>query len=84
MFRYMRFWIEKGQAKAGEPLTDQELGALDILDELISAPEQVVRFHLEAGDVLWVNNRTLAHNRSEFQDTPENMRLLHRMWLKAA
>lgn len=84
LFRYMRFWIEKGQAKAGEPLTDQELGALDILDELISAPEQVVRFHLEAGDVLWVNNRTLAHNRSEFQDTPENMRLLHRMWLKAA
>ncbi len=84
LFRYMRFWIEKGQARAGEPLTDQELGALDILDELISAPEQVVRFHLEAGDVLWVNNRTLAHNRSEFQDTPENVRLLHRMWLKAA
>ena len=84
LFRYMRFWIEKGQARAGEPLTDQELGALDILDALISAPEQVVRFHLEAGDVLWVNNRTLAHNRSEFQDTPENVRLLHRMWIKAA
>ena len=79
----MRFWIEKGQERAGEPLSARALGALDILDDLISAPEQAVRFHLGADDILLVNNRMLAHNRSEYQDTPGNVRCLRRMWIKA-
>lgn len=84
VFRYMRYWIEKGQERAGEPLDDTVLAALDRLDELLAADEQSVCFRLEAGDVLVVNNRTLAHNRTDYHDTPDNVRLLHRMWIQAS
>jgi len=82
VFRYMRYWIEKGHDKAGEPLSDRHLAALDFLDEILSSREQALSFRLEQGDILWVNNRTLAHNRTEYKDTPENVRRLQRMWIR--
>ncbi|MCR9244873.1 MAG: TauD/TfdA family dioxygenase, partial [bacterium] len=83
-FRYMRYWIEKGQERAGQPLGPEEVAAFDRLDELLAAPQNVVRFRLERGDVMLVNNRTLAHNRTAYVDDPDNPRLLQRMWLDAA
>jgi len=82
VFRYMRYWIEKGHAKAGEPLSEQHLAALDLLDEILCSRDQAVSFQLEKGDILWVNNRTLAHNRTEYKDTPDNIRRLQRMWIR--
>lgn len=84
VFRYMRFWIEKGQERAGEPLDEAVRTALDRLDALLGSDEQAVCFRLEAGDILVVNNRTLAHNRTDYRDTPDNVRLLHRMWIQAS
>ncbi len=82
LFRYMRYWIEVGQEKAGMPLDAAELRAFDVLDELLARPEHVVRFRLEKGDMLWVNNRVLAHNRTGYEDTPGNTRRLQRMWIQ--
>lgn len=81
VFRYMRYWIEKGHVKAGEPLSARHLAALDLLDEVLRSREQAVSFQLGKGDILWVNNRTLAHNRTEYKDTPGNIRRLQRMWI---
>lgn len=81
-FRYMRYWIEKGQARANLPLTEEHCEALDHLDERLSAKENVVSFRMEAGDILWVNNRTIAHNRTAFQDEPERPRRMTRAWIK--
>ena len=80
--RYMRYWIEKGQTRAGAPLAERELAALDTLDRYLSSSRNVVSFRLEAGDILWVNNRTLTHNRREYRDTPGNQRQLQRMWIQ--
>lgn len=82
LFRYMRYWLERGQEKAGLPLDAAAKRAFDVLDELLASPEHMVRFRLERGDVLWVNNRTLAHNRTAYQDEPGNTRLLQRMWIE--
>jgi hypothetical protein len=84
LFRYMRYWIEVGQDKAGQALDDRELRALDLLDEVLARPEHVVRFRLEQGDVLWVNNRVMAHNRTGYEDSPGNVRQLQRMWIQCA
>lgn len=84
VFRYMRYWLEVGQRKAGAPLDAAALEAFDRLDELLAQPENVVRFRLERGCALWVNNRTLAHNRTAYVDAPDHQRVLQRMWIDAS
>ncbi|MFT7535001.1 MAG: alpha-ketoglutarate-dependent taurine dioxygenase [Hyphomicrobiaceae bacterium] len=81
LFRYMRYWIEVGHRKAGVSLGAAEVEAMDRLDALLQHPDNVVRFRLERGDILWVNNRLVAHNRTAYQDTPNNVRQLQRMWV---
>lgn len=81
LFRYMRYWIEVGQQNAGQPLDALQRRALDRLDALLAHPDNVVTFRLQRGDVLWVNNRRLAHNRTAYHDTPDNVRQLQRMWI---
>jgi alpha-ketoglutarate-dependent taurine dioxygenase len=51
---------------------------------VLARPEHVVRFRLEQGDVLWVNNRVMAHNRTGYEDSPGNVRQLQRMWIQCA
>lgn len=81
-FRYMRYWIERGQEKAGSPLSERQRAALDVLDENLASPDNVVRLHLERGEQLWVNNRTIAHGREGYADSPGNCRRLQRLWLE--
>lgn len=81
LFRYMRYWIEVGHEKAGVPLSGVEIQAMDRLDALLQHPDNVVSFRLERGDILWVNNRLFAHNRTAYRDTPDNVRRLQRMWI---
>jgi len=80
-FRYMRYWIERGQESAGQPLDASARAALDALDLRLAAPENVVSFRLDKGDILWLNNRTVAHNRTAYQDSEDQIRQLQRMWI---
>ncbi len=82
LFRYMRYWLEQGQSKAGQPLDAAATRAFDVLDRLLEHPDNVVRFRLEKGDMLWLNNTTLAHNRTAYEDDPGNVRTLQRMWIE--
>ncbi|MHC4079277.1 MAG: TauD/TfdA family dioxygenase, partial [Planctomycetota bacterium] len=52
VFRYMRYWIEKGHEKAGEPLSDRHIAALDLLDDILSSKEQVLSCQLEKRDIV--------------------------------
>ena len=80
-FRYMRYWIEKGHREAKMDLTQADIEALDVLDGLLESPQFAVRFRLEAGDQLWVNNHIVAHNRTEYEEDPERPRHFVRMWI---
>lgn len=82
-FRYMRYWIETGHANAGNPLDAWDVAALDALDAVLADDANVVQFPLAPGDMLWVNNRKIAHNRTEYDDDPERPRCLMRMWIGA-
>lgn len=79
VMRYMRYWIEKGHERLGWPLTAAEVAAMDALDAALT--RNAVAFDMGAGDMTWINNRTLAHNRTSFDDDPARPRLLVRMWL---
>jgi len=86
LIRYLRYWIEVGHDKAGEPLTDAQRLALDVLDEVLKRPELRVEFSLRPGEMYFINNRWILHNRTAFTDhaDPEQRRHLVRLWLRVA
>jgi alpha-ketoglutarate-dependent taurine dioxygenase len=81
--RYLRYWIEAGQEKAGQPLAAR-VRALDALDGVLGEPELRAEFGLKPGDMFFVNNRCLLHNRTAFEDhaEPERRRHYVRLWLR--
>jgi alpha-ketoglutarate-dependent taurine dioxygenase len=84
LFRYLRYWIEAGHEKAGEPLTPGQREALDQLDAVLNRPELRAEFSLEPGQAFFINNRWVLHNRTAFEDhpQPERRRHLVRLWLE--
>jgi len=84
LVRYLRYWIEAGHEKAGQPLTPAQLSALDTLDEILCRPELRAEFNLKPGDMYFINNRWILHNRTAFEDHPELERRRHlvRLWLQ--
>jgi alpha-ketoglutarate-dependent taurine dioxygenase len=84
-FRYLRYWIEAGHQKAGQPLTPVQLRALDALDDVLRRPDLRVEFHLGPGQMFFINNRWILHNRTAFEDHPDPARRRHlvRLWLRS-
>ncbi len=80
-FRYMRYWIERGHERADQPLDTRVLDALDRLDAALTHPEHVVRFCLEAGDMLFCDNTRVAHDRDAYESDTRHPRLLCRLWI---
>ena len=68
----------------GIPLTGEQLRALDVLDKTLARTDLRVEFRLRPGDMLWVNNRWILHNRRAFEDHSELARRRHyvRLWLR--
>ncbi|WP_433194505.1 TauD/TfdA family dioxygenase [Nocardia sp. CA-107356] len=81
--RYMRHWIETGYAKAELPISAQDAAAFDRLDSVLEDEDNVLALDMAASEVIFFNNATVAHNRTEFTDfpEPERKRLLARAWL---
>jgi len=79
-FRYMRYWIERAHSLLQHPLSGDALSAFDHLDAWLSHPRLVLSFTLQRGEMLWVDNRSMAHNRSAFVDAPAAPRTMVRMW----
>lgn len=81
--RYLRYWIEVGQEKAGAPLGTEQKRAFDIFDDVLNQRSLRVEFDLKPGDMYFINNRWILHNRTAFEDHPEPERKRHlvRLWL---
>jgi hypothetical protein len=82
--RYLRYWIHAGHEKAGVPLTAAQLDALDALDRAAGDPALRAEFALAPGQIYFLNNRCLLHNRTAFEDHPDPAcrRHLVRLWLR--
>jgi hypothetical protein len=83
LIRYLRYWIEAGHARIGQPLSSAQTKALDILDAVLGRQELRVEFDLKPGQMYFINNRWIAHNRTAFADhsEPDRRRHLVRLWL---
>jgi hypothetical protein len=82
--RYVRKSIETGMAKLGRAFSAEESVLLDYLDEVTQRPELVVTMRLSPGDMQFVNNYSVLHSRTSYEDHPEPSRRRHllRLWLK--
>jgi hypothetical protein len=70
--------------KMGAPeLTPIQVEALDYLDQIANRPGQAFNQLLQPGDLLWLNNYSVLHGRSNFTDdpNPDRRRHLLRLWL---
>jgi hypothetical protein len=81
---YSRRYIESARRFAEvPPLTTQQMEALDVFDGLAEDPAINMQMAFQPGDIQWVHNHTMLHDRTAFEDWPEPERKRHllRLWL---
>lgn len=81
---YQRQYIESAQRFPDAPrLTSQHIEALNLFDELANDPKLNFSMKLEKGDMQFVYNHALLHDRTGFEDwpDPDQKRHLLRLWL---
>ena len=81
---YQRQYIDSAQRLPGVGRhTERQVSALDAFDALANDPELSFEMRLEAGDMQFVYNHALLHDRKAFTDWPEPERRRHllRLWL---
>ena len=81
---YAPHYIRSAPRLAGVPaLTRKQIVALDTFDALADDPRFNITFNLEAGDILFVHNHTVMHDRLAYEDwgPGEGRRHLLRLWL---
>lgn len=81
--RYVRRFIEGSQRHPGAPrLTEVQLEALDAIDDILERPGVSLDMDLRPGDLQLIDNFSILHARTAFEDaTGERARLLLRLWL---
>jgi hypothetical protein len=83
---YSRTYVRSSQRfPEARRLTPQDLEALDYFDSLAESPELRLDITFRPGDIQFVHNHTLLHDRTSFVDWPEPERKRHllRLWLAA-
>jgi len=81
---YQRQYIDSAQRFSDAPrLTARHIEALDLFDALANDPRLHVGMRLARGDMQFVYNHSLLHDRTSFVDWPEPERRRHmlRLWL---
>jgi len=81
---YQRQYIDSAQRFADAPrLMPQQIEALDLFDRLTDDPALNFTMELQRGDMQFVHNHTLLHDRTAFVDWPDPGRRRHllRLWL---
>jgi hypothetical protein len=84
---YQRQYVDSAQRFPDAPrLTPAHIEALDLFDELTNDPQLHLSMQLQPGDMQFVYNHGLLHDRTGFRDWPEAHKKRHllRLWLAMA
>ncbi len=84
---YQRQYVDSAQRFPDAPrLTAERVAALDLFDELANDPNLHLSMQLQPGDMQFVYNHGLLHDRTSFRDWPDahQKRHLLRLWLAIA
>ena len=75
--RYLRYYIEVGHERAVVPLSAVQKQALAAVEELLQRQSLRLEFDLQPGQMLFVNNHWIMHNRTAFEDDADPERRRH-------
>jgi len=81
---YLRNFIESGQRYPGAPaLTGQHRQLFDLMDAWAASDELCLSMDFRPGDIQWLNNHTILHSRTAYEDwdDADRRRWLLRLWL---
>ena len=79
---YQRQYIDSADRFPEAPRRSPEVdAALDRFDDIANDPAMHIRMSLEPGDMQFVHNHSLLHDRTRFVDKPGAPRHLLRLWL---
>ncbi|GLC67933.1 hypothetical protein PLESTF_000624400, partial [Pleodorina starrii] len=81
---YQRQYFDSAQRfPQARRLTDEDVAALDVLDALANDPSLYLSMRLAPGDMQFVHNHNMLHDRTAFVDwdEPGQRRHLLRLWL---
>ena len=84
---YQRQYIDSAQRfEAAMRLTPAHVEALDLFDAVANDPELNFSMQLQPGDMQFVYNHSLLHDRTGFVDWPDPTKKRHllRLWLSLA
>lgn len=84
---FTRPYIDSAQRFPEVPrLTEDQVAALDLFQELCEDPDIHLNMDFEPGDIQFLQNYQILHDRTAFQDWPDHTRKRHllRLWLCAA
>ena len=76
--------IRTAQNILGVPeITKEQKETMDLLDDIIKRPSHLFSMYLKPGDLQIMNNNTVFHSRTAYEDYTElkNKRLLYRLWI---
>lgn len=82
--RFVRdYIIEAAAHESVETLTDVEMEAIDYFEEIAHRAGMPIKFMLEPGEAVFINNFTSLHAREAFENhqQEEKKRLLLRLWM---
>ena len=81
----MRERINSASKRVGEPLSRLERDALDRFAEIAGSDRVRLDMDLLPGDIQFLNNYTILHSRTAYEDgeRPDEKRHLLRLWLTA-
>lgn len=83
---YVRRYIESARRFDDvPPLTDAQVAAFDLMDQIMDEPSVHLSMAFEPGDMQFIHNPQILHDRTGFEDfdEPERRRHLLRLWLCA-
>jgi alpha-ketoglutarate-dependent taurine dioxygenase len=81
---YQRTYIRSAERFGEAPRpTPEQVEALDLFDEVVNEPDVHLVMAFEPGDMQFVYNHSLLHDRTSFEDDPDPARRRHllRLWL---
>ncbi len=80
--RYQRQYIDSAERFDRAPrLSTRQVEALDAFDDVCNDRSLQARMELEVGDMQFVHNHSILHDRTAFVDNPERPRHLIRTWM---